>query len=114
MAISDFLIGKPGPGSISEAIHMHLPVIVSRNAWTLPQERFNVDWVVENGLGVKISSYRQITSAVDQIVERLPEYRARASAMQNRAVFEVVDCLEHLLAGGLHMRRQIATQGSFH
>ncbi|HXQ98679.1 MAG TPA: glycosyltransferase, partial [Candidatus Limnocylindrales bacterium] len=38
MYLSDFFVGKPGPGSISEAIQMRLPVIVERNAWTLPQE----------------------------------------------------------------------------
>src|SRR5208282_6021378 len=27
MALSDFFIGKPGPGSISEALQFHLPVI---------------------------------------------------------------------------------------
>ena len=35
MHLSDFFIGKPGPGSISEAVQMQLPVIVERNAWTL-------------------------------------------------------------------------------
>jgi UDP-N-acetylglucosamine:LPS N-acetylglucosamine transferase len=41
MALSDFFIGKPGPGSISEALSKHLPVIIDCNAWTLPQERYN-------------------------------------------------------------------------
>ena len=45
MQVADFFIGKPGPGSVSEALAMHLPVIVERNAWTLPQERYNADWV---------------------------------------------------------------------
>ncbi len=49
MHASDFFIGKPGPGSISEALAMKLPVIVERNAWTLPQERYNADWVTERG-----------------------------------------------------------------
>ena len=34
MQLADFFIGKPGPGSISEAVHMKLPVIVTRNLWT--------------------------------------------------------------------------------
>ena len=36
MRLADFFIGKPGPGSISEALAMKLPVIVERNARTLP------------------------------------------------------------------------------
>src|SRR5256714_5962436 len=47
MQLADYFIGKPGPGSLSEAIAMGLPVIVERNAWTLPQERYNADWVLE-------------------------------------------------------------------
>ena len=43
MRLSDFFIGKPGPGSISEAVAMKLPVIVESNAWTLPQERYNAN-----------------------------------------------------------------------
>ena len=114
MAISDFLIGKPGPGCISEAIHMQLPVIVAHSAWTLPQERFNVDWVVENGVGVKISGLHQIASAVDQIIDRLPEYRSRAADMQNRGVFEVVECLESVLARSGDVIEEVEKQGSVH
>jgi UDP-N-acetylglucosamine:LPS N-acetylglucosamine transferase len=47
MQVADFFIGKPGPGSLSEALLMKLPVIVERNTRTMPQERYNVDWVLE-------------------------------------------------------------------
>jgi 1,2-diacylglycerol 3-beta-galactosyltransferase len=114
MAMSDFLIGKPGPGCISEAIHMQLPVIVADSAWTLPQERFNVDWVVENCVGVKINGLHQITSAVDQIIDRLPGYHSRAAAMWNRAVFEVVECLQRVLARSGDAIAQVEKQGSVH
>ena len=57
MSLSDFFIGKPGPGSISEAIAMKLPVIVERNAWTLPQERYNADWVREKGVGIVVENF---------------------------------------------------------
>ena len=54
MLLSDFFIGKPGPGSVSEAVAMRLPVIVERNAWTLPQERYNAEWVLEKQLGLVV------------------------------------------------------------
>ncbi len=47
MRAADFLIGKPGPGSIAEAMVRKLPVLIECNAWTLPQERYNAEWVVE-------------------------------------------------------------------
>src|SRR5436305_3363308 len=59
MALADFFIGKPGPGSISEALAMKLPVIVERNAWTLPQERYNAEWVVQNQVGIVLKNFRR-------------------------------------------------------
>ncbi|MCC6342081.1 MAG: galactosyldiacylglycerol synthase [Bryobacterales bacterium] len=99
MRLSDFFIGKPGPGSISEAIAMHLPVIVERNAWTLPQERYNARWVEEMEVGIVLNSFRRITRALDQLLEggRLSRYRNNAARLNNRAVFEIPQILEKLL-----------------
>jgi hypothetical protein len=96
MQTADFFIGKPGPGSVSEALAMQLPVIVERNAWTLPQERYNADWILENEVGEVLSSFRQIVPAVARLInpETLSRYRANAEAMKNRAVFEIPDILQ--------------------
>jgi 1,2-diacylglycerol 3-beta-galactosyltransferase len=63
MHLSDFFIGKPGPGSISEALTMKLPVIVECNARTLPQERYNAAWVLEKQVGLALRSFRHISPA---------------------------------------------------
>jgi UDP-N-acetylglucosamine:LPS N-acetylglucosamine transferase len=100
MRISDFFIGKPGPGSISEAIKLNLPVIVERNSWTLPQERYNADWVREQGFGEVLTSYRGIEDAVRDLLAngRLQAMKERVSRMDNRAVYEVPPILERILA----------------
>ena len=81
MQLADFFIGKPGPGSISEALAMNLPVIVERNAWTLPQERYNADWILYKQVGLVISSFR-----------------ANVAALCNRALFEIPDMLDRIVA----------------
>jgi glycosyl transferase family 28 len=98
MQLADFFIGKPGPGSVSEALAMRLPVIVERNAWTLPQERYNADWVVEKEVGVVLHSFREIDKAVAQLIEpaTLARYRANAEALHNRAVFEIPEILARI------------------
>jgi 1,2-diacylglycerol 3-beta-galactosyltransferase len=100
MQLSDFFIGKPGPGSISEALHMKLPVIVECNAWTLPQERYNATWITQNQLGLVLSNFRGIRQAVANLLE--PEtyerYRANAAARNNRAIFEIPEILEKILS----------------
>jgi 1,2-diacylglycerol 3-beta-galactosyltransferase len=99
MFLSDFFMGKPGPGSISEALAMKLPVLVERNAWTLPQERYNADWIVEKQAGLVLRSFRYIVQAVAELLqpENYRRFRANAAAQQSRAVFEIPDILEKIL-----------------
>ena len=91
MALADFFIGKPGPGSISEALQFHLPVIVERNARTLPQERYNTEWLQEKRLGIVLSSFSGIAAGVERLLEpaTLSEFRSNTKAYSNRALFEV-------------------------
>jgi len=100
MKLADFFIGKPGPGSISEALLMRLPVIIERNAWTLPQERYNAEWVRERGVGFVLNSFRNIHQTVDQLLEpaTLAGVQANIAAFDNRAVFEIPEILERLLS----------------
>ena len=99
MHLSDFFVGKPGPGSISEALAMHLPVIVECNAWTLPQERYNTEWVREKDVGVVLKSFRDIDSGLRTLLEpaNFARYRANAAAIKNRSVFEIPDMLDGVL-----------------
>ncbi len=99
MALADFFIGKPGPGSLSEALALKLPVIVERNAWTLPQERYNARWVRELGAGVVLKNFRDIGEAVDEMLDpaAFARFRENAARVENRAVFEIPDILEKIL-----------------
>lgn len=103
MRLSDVFVGKPGPGSISEAVAMGLPVIVERNAWTLPQERYNTEWVEEHGVGIVLRSFREIDKAVARMLEpmTLERYRLAAAAIRNRAVFEIPELLAQILEENL-------------
>ena len=102
MALSDFFIGKPGPGSISEAVSKRLPVIIDCNAWTLPQERYNAKWVREKEVGVVVQNHRQVASAVAELLEpgELARLRGRAGNMHNQAIFEIPRIFEKILNNG--------------
>lgn len=104
MQLSDFFIGKPGPGSISEAVHMKLPVIVVRNFWTLVQERYNADWVQEQGVGLVVGSFdHEVVGAVERMLDpaSFAAMRERVSRLQNRAVYEIPDMLSRVLDSSL-------------
>jgi hypothetical protein len=99
MHLSDFFVGKPGPGSISEAIAMRLPVVVERNAWTLPQERYNAEWILERQVGVVLPSFRAIDAGLRELLDaaNFAKFKANAAAIKNQAVFEIPEILESLI-----------------
>ena len=96
MALSDFFIGKPGPGSISEALQFHLPVIVECNAATLPQERYNAQWVTEKKMGIVLKSFRQIAEGIERMLApaTFAELRANAAQYRNNALYDIPQFLE--------------------
>jgi 1,2-diacylglycerol 3-beta-galactosyltransferase len=100
MGLSDFFVGKPGPGSISEALRMGLPVIVERNSWTLPQERYNADWVVEQKVGVVLDNFRSIEPTVRELLAKraLDPMKEQIAKLDNQAVFEIPAILAEILA----------------
>ncbi|MDP9171326.1 MAG: galactosyldiacylglycerol synthase [Acidobacteriota bacterium] len=105
MRLADFFIGKPGPGSISEAVAMGLPVIIESNAWTLPQERYNAKWVEEQGVGIELRSFRkQIVAAARRMIDPAGHaaFASRAAALQNRAIFEIPEILQRILDSHSH------------
>jgi processive 1,2-diacylglycerol beta-glucosyltransferase len=95
MAAADVLVTKPGPGSLAEAFAARLPVVVTRNRHTIPQERFNTDFVAERGLGYVVGHRREIPDVVARLAAS-PEERARLQANLgalpgNRAVYEAIE-----------------------
>src|SRR5215468_1726211 len=99
MRAADFMIGKPGPGSIAEAMQRGLPVIVECNSWTLPQERFNAEWVTQKKVGVVLKSFEDVVDGVQQMLDpaKLAEFKGNVAAQDNRAIFEIMEILQKLL-----------------
>lgn len=101
MRAADFLIGKPGPGSIAEAMTSGLPVLVECNSSTLPQERYNTEWVTEKQVGVVVKHFkREIVDAVKAFLApgKLQEMKRNVGGLKNHAVFEIPEFLSSLLS----------------
>ncbi|HUP03395.1 MAG TPA: glycosyltransferase [Bryobacteraceae bacterium] len=106
MEMSDFFIGKPGPGCISEALAKRLPVIVPRNALTLAHEVYNAQWIREIGAGIVIPDFGQTGEAVRELLANYAAYRERAAAIRNHAVYEVPEMLLRILRQSARMPQQ--------
>ena len=100
MAVADWFVGKPGPGALSEALHCGLPVITFRNAWTMPQERYNTEWIEQQQVGLVVDSSRELPFAVRALLADLPRFQDRVARIENRAVFELPTILARILAAG--------------
>ncbi len=99
MRMADFFVGKAGPGSVSEALLMRLPVIVECNLRTLAHERYNIEWIRERGLGLAVRNFRELPAAIRHLLDPAV-YRPmqiRIEALENRAVFEVPAILDSIL-----------------
>jgi 1,2-diacylglycerol 3-beta-galactosyltransferase len=101
LRLADFFVGKPGPGSLSEAVACGLPVVVTRNRRTMPQERYNTVWVEEQGVGVVIRRLAELPQAVQTVAARRAHFAAAVARQRNRAVLEVTELIAGLLAAPL-------------
>jgi UDP-N-acetylglucosamine:LPS N-acetylglucosamine transferase len=116
MRAADFMIGKPGPGSIAEAMVRQLPVLIECNAWTLPQERYNAEWVKEKDVGIVLKSFRDVTKGVHKMLEpaTLARLRKNVKALDNRALFEIPEILARLMQEPAQVQdrvQEVATSG---
>lgn len=96
MRAADLLVTKAGPSTISEALVMGLPIVLSG---ALPgQEQPNVGYVVQSGAGVWAPSPKQAAAAVRKLLSpgglSLAQMAARARALAQpdaaRRVAEIV------------------------
>ena len=99
MSVADFLIGKPGPGCISEALQYGLPVIVESNKLTLPQERYNAEWVIEQRMGISLTSFDHIALAVQAMTDQhmFADFRRVVSTYKNNALYEIPPILDTIM-----------------
>jgi 1,2-diacylglycerol 3-beta-galactosyltransferase len=76
-----------------------LPVLIECNSWTLPQERYNAEWVTEKRVGIVLRSFREVVRGVQRMLDRatLAEFRKNVGELENRAIFEIPEILDKLL-----------------
>jgi hypothetical protein len=87
-----------------------LPVIVECNSWTLPQERYNTEWVTEKRVGVVLKRFEDVVSGVQQMLElaKLTEFKKNVGSQNNRAIFEIMEILEKHLGDNKSAAKPLA------
>mmetsp|Transcript_365 Transcript_365/g.718 ORF Transcript_365/g.718 Transcript_365/m.718 type:complete len:487 (+) Transcript_365:233-1693(+) len=88
---AEFIIGKPGPGVVAEAVVCGLPYVAELKR-PMSQEASVLDYLRVSGVGVLLPSLDELPL---DLLRRCDAARATVdAAKQNRAVFELCDFLE--------------------
>jgi hypothetical protein len=88
------VMGKPGPGSATEAAVLGVPFVSERGGTVMPQERAVLEWLEQSGCGLAIRSLEEPPA---DLLERLDACRVALRSLENRAVFQVSARIRHLL-----------------
>lgn len=99
MDIADFFIGKPGAGSINEALIKQLPVITTSKSskHTMLQEKPVADFVHMHDYGICVQSFDEIEKALGRLIQNFSFYQKQVNQYENQAIFEVSAFLNTLL-----------------
>ncbi|MBN2069040.1 MAG: hypothetical protein JW739_05320 [Opitutales bacterium] len=96
-ALSDFLVCKPGPGTISEASVAGISVLVDRKH-LLPQERPNLRWIRECGLGQAFRSTKVLLQAIAAMADTpAPNKVEQPAQARPQAVLEALEVVNKVL-----------------
>jgi UDP-N-acetylglucosamine:LPS N-acetylglucosamine transferase len=95
MDASDVVIGKPGPGTIAEAIAKELPMLIDATHEPMAQEKGNLEMVVRQQLGLKIEKHAPVFEGVRKLMENQELYQKIQEnlrrAKNDRAIEELID-----------------------
>lgn len=95
LAASDIFVGKPGPGSVSEALVMNLWMLLDTRM-ALPQEASVLRFVEKSDAGLGFSSVADFLSAIDAALKK-PEIGLNGKATQNSSSQEAVQIIENIV-----------------
>lgn len=93
MQVSNLLITKPGPNTISEALHSNLPMLLDRTLSALQWERYNISFVKKYGFGSVIRHFYHVEPLVKKY---LLDKKFYAQVKQNLRTFKKKNFSENI------------------
>ncbi|MGH9849847.1 MAG: glycosyltransferase [Blastocatellia bacterium] len=96
--LAQFIIGKPGSMTITEALIAGKPVIAIKSRGMSPVQRGNEEWVREHGIGIIVAGLDELPAAVNDVLTS-DGYRRNAEREFHRGVFEAAEYICALAEG---------------
>jgi hypothetical protein len=97
MRLSDVLVGRPGPLSIFEALASRLPMVLWDNPGFSVLFEYNLIWVENAGVGLRVRSADEVPAAVDRILAT-PSFRGSTERFGVSAAIEAARLVEEKCA----------------
>ena len=99
MHLSDFLIGKPGPGTIMEGSAAGLPLLLDGQR-VIIHESQNIAWVERQGLGVSFRDMGQLCAHIQTLISSPEDHplKTQGQIYENRAIEEFPGVIEAIVA----------------
>jgi processive 1,2-diacylglycerol beta-glucosyltransferase len=85
--LAQFIIGKPGSMTITEALIAKKPIIAIRSRGMRPVQQGNEEWVQRHGVGIIVSNMETLPDAIQRVITS-DDYRRNAEREAHRGVFE--------------------------
>ena len=97
--LAQFIIGKPGSMTITEALIAKKPVIAIKSRGMSPVQRGNEEWVKEHEVGIIVSKMEALPDAIQQVITS-DDYRRNAEREAHQGVFEAAEFIRALSRSG--------------
>jgi processive 1,2-diacylglycerol beta-glucosyltransferase len=92
LQLADFLIGKPGSMTMTEALVLRKPLIAIKSKSLAPVQKGHEDWIERHGTGIVIKSLDSLTDAIRSVLSS-DRYRQNAAREHHRGIFDAADIL---------------------
>lgn len=96
LGASDIFVGKPGPGSVSEALSYGLALLVDRTM-ALPQEAPVVTWIRRSDAGASFKGMKDFRRGMTDLLARVARGEASVKPRPNTASAEIAGIVDHIL-----------------
>lgn len=96
--LADFLIGKPGSMTLTEALITETPFIFIKARGLAPVQQGNEQWVLEHGTGVVANNMEHLIPAIEQVLGD-SGIRQRTHQHYHRGIFDAASAITQILTG---------------
>lgn len=94
--IADFILGKPGAMTITEALITRKPIVFLKSRGMAPVQRGNEAWVLKHGIGVAANGVRQLIPAIRQVIGSRA-YSENANSYTHNGVFNAAEQIQRIV-----------------